>query len=616
MSTLSRPANWKAQVAFPRESKTFGAQASLPRLPVPELPETLSRLKETLAPIAWSSDELRTACRKIDNFAQSQGPQLQKRLLERAASTEHWLEEWWDDIAYFGYRDSIVINVSYYYGFSNRKYWGKPVAYAAALARSVMLFRRSLKRGELAPETLKTGPICVDTYRWMFDCCRVPGTEGLDWGVSHANRDQGDDGHIIVIRRNRVWKVPAAHNGHILSTSDFERQLAHIYSVSEGGKYPGVGLLTASDRDSWAQNYNNLRSSPVNAAILDEIESAAFIICLEDARPSSPEEFSRALWHGSTASDGTPVGLENRWCDKPCQFVVFDNGLAGLMGEHSVMDGTPTARLCNDVLDALADPSFDHGVPTHTAPEPAPLDWDVTPALNDATVVAQREAAALVGGQALSMLETPYGKAAIKRFGVSPDAWAQMVVQLAHRRLRGDAPREGGTYEAATTRGFFKGRTEAIRVVSTASDAWAASMDDPAADVPRRKELFAHAAQVHLATASRAARGQGVDRHLLGLKKCLRQGEDVPAMFGDPLYQRACTWVLSTSAIFSPHFSVYGWGEVVPNGFGVAYVTGFDDKLVYTITSRTDMPNARFADEIRRAAIDVFELFDGASAKL
>jgi len=33
---------------------------------------------------------------------------------------------------------------------------------------------------------------------------------------------------------------------------------------------------------------------------------------------------------------------------------------------------------------------------------------------------------------------------------------------------------------------------------------------------------------------------------------------------------------LSTSAVFSGIFEAYGWGEVVPNGFGVAYMTGFD----------------------------------------
>jgi hypothetical protein len=48
-----------------------------------------------------------------------------------------------------------------------------------------------------------------------------------------------------------------------------------------------------------------------------------------------------------------------------------------------------------------------------------------------------------------------------------------------------------------------------------------------------------------------------------------------PALFDSPLLTRASTWVLSTSAIWSPHFPSYGWGEVVPNGFGVAYMTGF-----------------------------------------
>lgn len=56
----------------------------------------------------------------------------------------------------------------------------------------------------------------------------------------------------------------------------------------------------------------------------------------------------------------------------------------------------------------------------------------------------------------------------------------------------------------------------------------------------------------------------------------LQDGEGVPAMYADPVYQRSNNWVLSTSAIFSKHFHPYGWGEVVSNGFGVAYMTGFD----------------------------------------
>lgn len=48
----------------------------------------------------------------------------------------------------------------------------------------------------------------------------------------------------------------------------------------------------------------------------------------------------------------------------------------------------------------------------------------------------------------------------------------------------------------------------------------------------------------------------------VGLKKLLLPGEEVPELFDDPVFQRSSHWVLSTSAIFSKHFSVYGWGEV------------------------------------------------------
>lgn len=58
----------------------------------------------------------------------------------------------------------------------------------------------------------------------------------------------------------------------------------------------------------------------------------------------------------------------------------------------------------------------------------------------------------------------------------------------------------------------------------------------------------------------------------------LKPGESVP-LFEDDLFKRSSRWVLSTSAIFSNHFKVYGWGEVVPDGFGVAYMTGFNGEF-------------------------------------
>jgi carnitine O-acetyltransferase len=104
-----RPKHWKTLApAAPAGTKTYGAQASLPRLPVPALADTLQRLKQSIEPLSHSKDEYASAIQKIDSFAKSDLAQtLQTRLEDRAKETPHWLEQWWDDGAYLGYRDSV-----------------------------------------------------------------------------------------------------------------------------------------------------------------------------------------------------------------------------------------------------------------------------------------------------------------------------------------------------------------------------------------------------------------------------------------------------------------------------------------------------------------------------
>ena len=52
---------------------------------------------------------------------------------------------------------------------------------------------------------------------------------------------------------------------------------------------------------------------------------------------------------------------------------------------------------------------------------------------------------------------------------LSPDAYIQMAMQLAYRRMHG---RGTPTYETASTRLFHHGRTETIRTYSEDSQRW------------------------------------------------------------------------------------------------------------------------------------------------
>ncbi|CAE6403608.1 unnamed protein product [Rhizoctonia solani] len=627
---VTRPADWKSRAPAPLpNTKTFAGEAALPSLPIPDLDVSLDRLKATLRPLARSAEELKVAESKIEELRSADlARKLQGRLLQRKEEKDNigssWLEEWWDDAAYLTYRDSVVVNVSYYYGFTpHPPHLPQTTSHrAAALTRSAMLFRQRLKRGEITPDATKEGPMCMDTWRWMFDCCRVPGTDGKDFSVSFAQAgDTGDSGHVVVIRNGRFWRVDAsAPGGGLLGTDELQKQFEHIYQHSEESA-PGVGILNSNNRDIWAKDYQALREIPANAEILREIESSAFIVCLDKGRPQGPVELSRASWHGGVKGEE----LGNRWVDKPCQFIVCDNGEAGFMGEHSVMDGTPTVRLCDEVITELQSQSFPHAGASVSSPlpEPTPLDFTVTSALQTAIESARQAGSELVNSQDLQYLLLPYGKDVIKTFNVSPDSWAQLIIQLAFWRLSktGLVPNVGkgelvGTYEAATTRKFRKGRTETIRVVSDEVKAFCEAMDS-GAPAERKISLFRDAAKVHIQRAREAGNGMGVDRHMFGLRHLVRanEGETMPSIFSDPLYQRAAKWTLSTSAIFSKHFPAYGWGEVVPDGFGVAYMTGYNDRMQFTITCRKEMPSSKFREEIKNAGEELYALFSRAQER-
>lgn len=84
------------------------------------------------------------------------------------------------------------------------------------------------------------------------------------------------------------------------------------------------------------------------------------------------------------------------------------------------------------------------------------------------------------------------------------------------------------------------------------------------------------AANRHVQYSAWAADGQGVDRHMFGLRKLLRNGEEMPEVFKDPAFSKTSSWTLSTSQLGSDYLDGWGYGEVVPDGWGLSYSIGHD----------------------------------------
>ncbi|KAJ2640693.1 Carnitine O-acetyltransferase mitochondrial, partial [Coemansia sp. RSA 1287] len=85
----------------------FAQQEQLPKLPVPDLESTLQKYVESLKPVL-SESEYKHSAHVVAEFGQSaQAQELQRRLKARTAEPGRasWLEEWWNDLSYMGYRD-------------------------------------------------------------------------------------------------------------------------------------------------------------------------------------------------------------------------------------------------------------------------------------------------------------------------------------------------------------------------------------------------------------------------------------------------------------------------------------------------------------------------------
>ncbi|KAF2262195.1 acyltransferase ChoActase/COT/CPT [Lojkania enalia] len=568
---------------------------SLPRLPVPTLEETAKRYLKSVHPLL-SKTEYEATTKAVNEFVAPGGPgeTLQKRLIARREKPEirNWLSEWWNEVAYMGYRDPVVPYVSYFYSHRDDRKRRNPAKRAAAISTAVLEFKKAVDSKSLEPEYMKKLPMAMSSYEWMFNCCRVP-KKPSDTSVKYPFKENQ---HIVVIRKNQFWKVPHEIGGRQLNTSELEQQFKRIYEKAE--KAVPVGILTSQNRDAWADVYPKLKAaSDVNAASIEAIESASFVVCLDDASPVTLEERAHQYWHG----DGS-----NRWFDKPLQFIINDNGTSGFMGEHSIMDGTPTHRL-NDHANMLIFTNalpFDDPSIRSDLPNPTPLRFTITPELQKDLDAAQAHFTRQIGAHELRVQAYQgYGKGLIKKFKCSPDAYVQLIIQLAYHKFYG---KNRPTYESAATRRFQEGRTETCRTVSDESVAFCNAMADPNVPASECQKLFRDALNAHVKYITDASDGRGVDRHLFGLKKCLKDGEPLPSIYQDPAYSYSSTWYISSSQLSSEYFNGYGWSQVVDDGWGIAYMIN-ENSIQFNVCSK-GLGSEKMSFYLNEAAGDIRDL--------
>ncbi|CED84561.1 Carnitine O-acyltransferase CRAT [Phaffia rhodozyma] len=618
VSPIAMPPKRSASIATPppppKEDPTQPAmlrfQTHLPNLPVPPLAKTLDLYLTTIKP-HLTPEQLETSTKVVKQFEQSEiAKTLQNRLENRAQNEgrDSWLSDWWNEAAYMGYRDPVVPYVNYFYTHRGTGGEDKTQARRAAeLIRATEVFRDLTESQNLEPERVRVTPLCMDSYKNLFNASRIP-TIPIDTSKKYPTA-KGQNDHVIVLRRNRIFTVRVGG----LGVQEIERLFQEVIDTVGDKEGPPVGLLTSQNRDIWADARDHLISiAPSNQDILEKIQSSILAVVLDDdhhaTHAGGQSELEDRSWNLWVGKDG-----ENRWFDKH-QFIVTPSAHSGFNGEHSLLDGTPTLRMNEFVLASLAQGRIDLEPKGSAAwgengRKPVELEW----ALDDKAQRDIKEAGKahreLMGQHTMEGLHYEgYGKALIKKFKTSPDAWAQMVKHLAFYKLEN---RMGVCYESAQTRKFKLGRTEVIRSASQEAKEWIESMFRQGESDANRVALFRKAATRHLQYAALAADGQGVDRHLFGLKKLLKEGEQMPELFTDVAFGKTNHWEMSTSSLLSDYLDGWGYGEVVPDGYGLAYSVG-DNFLRWIITARKDMKAKEYKECLIWACEEVRELMERA----
>lgn len=391
-------------------------------------------------------------------------------------------------------------------------------------------------------------------YSRMFGTARLPTDNGCVISQDPSAR------HMVVMCRGQFYWFDVLDDNSDLIMTEKDISLNLHVIIEDAAQTPiqeaakgALGVLSTENRKVWSglRDIMTKDAASNNAECLNIVDTALFVLCLDDTEPSSTAELCANMLCGtSEVIKGVQVGTcTNRWYDK-LQIIVCKNGSAGINFEHTGVDGHTVLRFASDVYtDTILRfaKTINGQAPSlwaTTSPDPAKrdprsfgnvsttprrLEWDMTPELNIALRFAESHLSDLLYQHEFQVLDFEgFGKNFITSMGFSPDAFVQMAFQAAYYGLYG---RVENTYEPAMTKMFLHGRTEAVRTVTPEAVEFVKTFwgENPA---EHKIDALRTATLKHTAMTKDCSKGQGQDRHLYALY-CLWQRSFDEGLFQD-----------------------------------------------------------------------------------
>jgi len=597
---------------------TFDKDELLPPLPLPKLEDTLARYYEGLKPFA-SQEELKHTKSLLDKFSQNEGRQLQDLLEAKARNAKNWVEQWWEDYAYLTIRTPLLpyclMGTTVPGEAMNVPETPENFLKTAALALShSLVYWQVIHNEKIRPATNPSGTVTFSMamLKRLYNTVRLPGKEIDEIQSYFKTKSEGlPPSHFVVIARGRFFLVEGLNpDGTTVSAQQLYKQFQIINStVLEELPKPSVALLTQDERSKWAENRQRIQElSPDNKETLKSIESAIYTLAIDDRAPVTHSEVVQMVLTGG----------ESIWADKSCSMVIHRNGKNSFLGEHSCYDGSISSMsnffMMLSILEA-GETDWDEPVEAVKPPKEVKFELDETLRNEIKRMEGVFEKNKNVVSAVVHTFQG-YGKEFMKVTKVHPDSYLQAVIQLTYYKLHQEVV---ATYETATMREYYHGRTETVRSCNMKMLDLCKTWNCPRAKPQAKMAAFKTAAEGHHQQMQDARKGKGVDRHLFGLYcTALENKLPVPEIFtSDPLFVKSGgggNFVLSTSTL-GYTINLGCVAPMVTDGYGVFYSMLKEAcwLMITTYKESTVTSSEKFAAAFDKVMDEVKWVFDHSS---
>jgi len=618
---------------------TFEAQGDLPRLPIPTLQETMTKLPQVLWALQTETERERTK-EIIAKFMEKDGPELQELLEQyeaegiREGTIGSYVEEFWND-SYLAPDDSVVLNLNPFFVLEegpDAKTAKRPILRAASLTFASVKLASLLKHETLVPDVFKGKALCMDQFKVLFGSCRLPELEERDHVAVYP-----DSTHVAVMCRNQLYYFQALWEDGTVAVDEADIvDILHAIRTnarsSQLSAKEALGVLTSLPRNEWARARRTMvAASSRSAESLNIVDSALFVLVLDEYVPETVHKAASNMLHGTYKVDeqDSQIGTCcNRWYDK-LQIIVCGDGTSGINFEHSAIDGHTALRFVSDIYaetvvnfaQSITKLIHGHGHLPHVVNAevkraascldskghatldvfPKKLSFEFPTEVLERIYFAETSLGDQIVASDMVILEfKKYGKLLIVANNLSPDSFVQMSMLLAYYRLYGKIV---CMYEPVLTKHFYHGRTEAMRPSTPAAADFCKTWVNPSSTAEQKLSTLIKATKEHSRLVLESFQGKGVDRHLFALKSIAeRNHRDMPEFFLSSPWKKLNHTILSTSNCGNPALRLFGFGPVVPDGFGIGYIIK-DNGIQYSVSSK-HRQTRRYVNVLESTLID------------